>query len=148
MQNDFSTDTPIIFTAFVVGVFLFTSLVFVIYDCTVERRQRIVMKSAVRTTALVSALYPSAVRDRLLEQEDEKRGTKNRGFSRSSSKYSSEYEESTKGGTGVGGDYAAELPLQVASMPIASIYSETTVLFADIVGFTAWSSSREPSQGR
>eukprot|EP00548_Thalassiothrix_antarctica_P008225 CAMPEP_0194153784 /NCGR_PEP_ID=MMETSP0152-20130528/57832_1 /TAXON_ID=1049557 /ORGANISM="Thalassiothrix antarctica, Strain L6-D1" /LENGTH=744 /DNA_ID=CAMNT_0038859347 /DNA_START=223 /DNA_END=2457 /DNA_ORIENTATION=+ len=30
--------------------------------------------------------------------------------------------------------------------PIADLFSETTVMFADIAGFTAWSSEREPSQ--
>ena len=29
--------------------------------------------------------------------------------------------------------------------PIADLFPNTTVLFADIVGFTAWSSTREPS---
>jgi len=30
--------------------------------------------------------------------------------------------------------------------PIAAFYPETTVMFADIAGFTAWSSTREPFQ--
>ena len=30
--------------------------------------------------------------------------------------------------------------------PIADFFPETTILFADIRGFTAWSSSREPTQ--
>jgi hypothetical protein len=30
--------------------------------------------------------------------------------------------------------------------PIAELFSETTVMFADIAGFTAWSSIREPAQ--
>lgn len=30
--------------------------------------------------------------------------------------------------------------------PIADLFPHATVLFADIAGFTAWSSSREPSQ--
>ena len=32
------------------------------------------------------------------------------------------------------------------SNPIADLFPECTVLFADIVGFTAWSSMREPAQ--
>lgn len=30
--------------------------------------------------------------------------------------------------------------------PIADLFPETTIMFADIAGFTAWSSTREPSQ--
>ncbi len=30
--------------------------------------------------------------------------------------------------------------------PIADLFPNTTVMFADIAGFTAWSSVREPSQ--
>ena len=30
--------------------------------------------------------------------------------------------------------------------PIVDLFSETTIMFADISGFTAWSSEREPSQ--
>jgi class 3 adenylate cyclase len=34
----------------------------------------------------------------------------------------------------------------IVGSPIAQTYPETTVLFADIVGFTAWSSLRDPIQ--
>jgi class 3 adenylate cyclase len=30
--------------------------------------------------------------------------------------------------------------------PIADLFPNTTIMFADIAGFTAWSSVREPSQ--
>ena len=33
-----------------------------------------------------------------------------------------------------------------SEVPIADLFPDTTVMFADIVGFTAWSSMREPSQ--
>jgi class 3 adenylate cyclase len=32
------------------------------------------------------------------------------------------------------------------SAPIADLFTECTVMFADISGFTAWSSTREPGQ--
>ena len=31
------------------------------------------------------------------------------------------------------------------SKPLADLYTQCTVMFADITGFTAWSSTREPS---
>jgi class 3 adenylate cyclase len=36
--------------------------------------------------------------------------------------------------------------LPFGSEPIADFFPHTTVLFADLSGFTAWSSTREPSQ--
>jgi hypothetical protein len=34
----------------------------------------------------------------------------------------------------------------LGTKPIAELFPETTVMFADIVGFTAWCSVREPAQ--
>jgi hypothetical protein len=39
--------------------------VFLLYDYTVEQRQRKVLSTAMRTNAIVSSLFPSVVRDRL-----------------------------------------------------------------------------------
>ncbi len=40
----------------------------------------------------------------------------------------------------------SSLQRRMASKPIADLFPQVTVLFADIAGFTAWSSVREPSQ--
>ena len=39
-----------------------------------------------------------------------------------------------------------ELAAQNNEQPIADFFPDCTVLFADISGFTAWSSTREPAQ--
>lgn len=59
MLNTYVTDNRIIFTVGTVLIFAFTSAVFLLYDCWVERRQRIVMKSAVRTNQIVASFFPS-----------------------------------------------------------------------------------------
>ena len=37
-------------------------------------------------------------------------------------------------------------PNDTSSKPVAELFLESTIIFADIVGFTAWSSVREPAQ--
>jgi hypothetical protein len=65
MKASFTTFTPILFSVAVLLIFGFVSLVFLMYDRMVERRQATVMNTAVRSTAIVSSLFPSEVRDRL-----------------------------------------------------------------------------------
>jgi hypothetical protein len=48
------------------GVFVGTTLVFFVYVTYVQRRQKAIMDTAIRTTAVVSAMFPSNVRDRIL----------------------------------------------------------------------------------
>jgi len=50
-ESQFKNDTPMIACIVVVCVFLFTSLVFIFYDCYVGRRQRIVMNRAIASSA-------------------------------------------------------------------------------------------------
>lgn len=53
-----STHSPSAVTGVAVVIFIFTSMVFIFYDCLVERRQRKVYSSAVRNNAIVSSLFP------------------------------------------------------------------------------------------
>jgi Adenylate and Guanylate cyclase catalytic domain len=133
MQDAFSSYNAIVFALAALLIFAFTSVVFYLYDSKVESRQAKVMKSAARTSAIVSSLFPSGVRDRLyptperigVEQSHPLVGKKIRRF--------------------VKQEGATTAPLD-QSMPIADLYPETTVLFGDIVGFTAWSAVRSPTQ--
>lgn len=56
--------------AFVPTFFSQTSLAVQIYDRLVERRQRIVVTTAKQSTDIVSSLFPEAIRDRLLHQDE------------------------------------------------------------------------------
>jgi hypothetical protein len=47
-----------------------TTMVFVVYDCLVERRQTTVMTTATRSNAIVDSLFPANVRDRLMAEEE------------------------------------------------------------------------------
>jgi class 3 adenylate cyclase len=116
---------PLMVSLVIVSVFLFTSMIFVCYTIAVAQRQRVVMDRAVASSAIVSSLFPSQVRDQIY-QENEMEARK-----RSVDNESHLLGEATD--TTVG-----------ASRPIAEVFESTTIIFADIVGFTAWSSSRSP----
>jgi class 3 adenylate cyclase len=105
--------------------FVFTSLVFVSYDCIVARRQRIVMDRAMASGAIVSSLFPEKVRNQLYEENQEK-----------AKQVANSKDFMNNGGAG-GNDIKS-------SRPIADLFENTTILFADLVGFTAWSSKRTP----
>ncbi|KAL7566017.1 hypothetical protein ACA910_011036 [Epithemia clementina (nom. ined.)] len=128
MENDHKSNTPIIMTFSVALVFLFTIFMFFVYDRLVERRQRLIMKKAERTNAIVSSLFPKTVRERLMEDtvKDHKRG----GF------LVGQHRQVENG----------VFDPQFGPAPIADLFPHATVLFADIAGFTAWSSTREPAQ--
>ena len=67
LKQDFTSDNATIFAITAAVVFIATSLVFIIYDRWVEKRQDVVMTSAVQTRAIVSSLFPSNVQDRIFD---------------------------------------------------------------------------------
>ena len=67
LEAAYETKRPVTFTIAVVVIFLEVIVVFVVYDWLVERRQKKVMDSAIRTNAVVNSLFPATVRDRLME---------------------------------------------------------------------------------
>eukprot|EP00980_Cylindrotheca_fusiformis_P026482 scaffold16265_cov115-Cylindrotheca_fusiformis.AAC.1 len=116
----YETSKPTLYTTVVVAIFVFTSLVFLLYDYYVGRRQRKFMERIIKQDQIVSDVFPTAIRDRL-------------------------YESGRKGSQ----DDALLNPLGggggTAGSPLADLFPETTIVFADIAGFTAWASAREPA---
>jgi Adenylate and Guanylate cyclase catalytic domain len=143
MKSGYTTNDPIIFTVAAVLIFVFTSLVFCLYDYSVERRQKLVLNTAVRSSAIVSSLFPSAVRDRLYPAAHDTRAKKNQSnVCRPETAKGKLQSFLREGKTSSGNEGFTPL----SSSPIAELYPDTTVLFADIAGFTAWSSERQPTQ--
>lgn len=127
LQDVYLTRKPIVYTVAILSVFLFTSLLFVTYDCMVERRQRLVMTSAVRSDAIVSSLFPSKVKERLYEQQDEE--TQRNQTCREEDKLVADFLGITN-------------PNSKDGPPIAELYSSATVLFAGTTRSpTQWSTS-------
>jgi len=66
-ENYHNNFFPLIITLTVAAVFLMTATVFYFYDVMVERRQKVVLDTAQRSTAIVSSIFPKKVRDQLLQ---------------------------------------------------------------------------------
>ncbi|KAG7363704.1 adenylate/guanylate cyclase [Nitzschia inconspicua] len=133
-QDEYISYQPWIFAVVTASVFLFTSVVFAVYDMAVAQRQRKVMERANRTSAIVSSLFPTNVRDRLYQEAGHSKKAGDIAMRVSKLRMQSFLNEGSKE-TSV-----------LASEPIADLFPMATVMFLDIAGFTAWSSEREPSQ--
>jgi hypothetical protein len=156
MKSRYTTNSPITLTMASILVFVLTSALFIVYDCWVERRQRKILQKAVHSIAIVSSLFPSVVRDRIFpfasastlpaSSSRSLLGTENavssaedtprnrlKGIMRRTSSVGGSTESSQKQDMmsigGVVSDY---------SKPVAELFPDSTVLFSDIAGFTAW----------
>eukprot|EP00980_Cylindrotheca_fusiformis_P005056 scaffold1072_cov124-Cylindrotheca_fusiformis.AAC.2 len=128
LERKFETDNRAIYTSVVVVIFAFTVLVFLLYDFVVGRLQKKVMDRINKQDMIVANVFPSAIRDRLYQAQGNALQQKQMvGESIDSLGYPKEM------GT-------------FGTAPLADLFPNTTVVFADIAGFTAWSSAREPQQ--
>jgi hypothetical protein len=121
INGDAVTNSIAVAIIFVVAISLF-----IVYDCCVQRRQRIVLERAVRATAVVSSLYPANIREHIINdhaKEPTKSPKQGHAFLRSKLKESG-----------------------LSAPPLATKYPNCTVYFADLAGFTKWSSTRQPEQ--
>ena len=98
------------------------------------------MDKAVRSTAVVSSLFPEAVHDRLFNEAKTEEPKKHDAW------------KNTAGGGKDMSASAADLFMNTQQKPtkhgrpIADKFQHATVFFADLAGFTKWSSTREPEQ--
>lgn len=134
MQTSFITNRPIVYTVVVIAIFIFVSLVLTIYDCCIQKRQRRVMNSAIKTNAIVHSLYPSNVCARLLEQEEDKLREAKAARKQKKGKRSKAFLNLDGCTPGTAYRQSNHSSLRSNAAPIANVSNETTVLFADIIG--------------
>ena len=115
---------------------------FVIYDVFVQKRNSKVVAVAAKTNEIVASLFPEAVRDRLFE--DKKENNKKASGAKESDEVM--IQKFLTGNAEMDDEVDEEEDFMYKSRPIADLYTATTIMFADIAGFTAWSSTREPAQ--
>ncbi|CAB9526134.1 Receptor-type guanylate cyclase gcy [Seminavis robusta] len=156
MESVYVTNQPIYYMLTVMGVFIWTCAIFLVYDWLVERRQKKVMKAAKRSDAIVSQLFPNGFRDALYNADQE---LDSQDFSPKQAKESAPTPSTSSPGNGKGADGAFHADILETfkqsvgvdhhgetNQPMARLYPSCTVFFADIAGFTAWSSARSPVQ--
>ncbi len=167
LQYSYLTFKPIAMTFIVLALFVFTSAVFLFYDYLVYNRQNAIMKFAQRSGHIVNSLFPSGVRERLFSSTDQQLGN----HSILDKKYTEDETEKEESGellahpqqkrnpahhikqflkssfnrsdtvvnhNNDGRSYIQNTP------PIADLFPNSSILFADIVSFTSWSSEHAP----
>ena len=122
-ESVYITGAPFMFGAIVVFAVFMTGAVFCVLKMFMSRKQKEAQDKADRAEAIVASVFPKAIGDRLIAEAAEKNGGQaSRGQSTA----------------GLLQDFLAtgEGDRRRQSKPIADLFPNTTVLFADIVGFT------------
>jgi class 3 adenylate cyclase len=149
LQKQYVTFKPALYTASTAFVFLFIFIVSIAY----ERRVAQLIESGVEYRAIVANLFPAVVRERLFRSKGKERNLRDKQKNRRrrssdipkpilrtrTARFLREDEKKEAGDQIVDNDDWTQM-----SKPIADLFEHTTVLFADIAGFTSWSSGREP----
>ena len=137
MEEDYTSNRPIIFTIAVIGIFFFASFVFFLYDRLVQWRQQKVHDSAIRANKIVFSLFPAQVADQLQrdQAEEEKRQKEHAVTGRRRRRMINGGNLFAEEDSSIDGD---DSEVFMDSKPIADLFPSATVLFADIAGFTAW----------
>jgi Adenylate and Guanylate cyclase catalytic domain len=138
--DQYTSSLPIMMTVTVVMAFLFTMGLFLFYNRLVERRQQMVLTKAVESRAFVSSLFPKSIAERILKDNNESDTAETTMSSKGKIRSWLDPAITNTGAKSL----VKQSPLLLK--PMADLFLNTTVMFADIAGFTAWSSSREPSQ--
>jgi hypothetical protein len=151
-ENSYVTNRPMIFTVSGVLIFLFTTLVFLLYDRLVKSRQIKLSKVAEQTSRIVNSMFPAAFRDRLFQhQESQAKDCKTdspKGSASSLSLVSEKSSELVKAMKTflVRQKPSGSKPGDIPEAPIADFFPETSIMFCDLAGFTAWSAQQTPNE--
>jgi len=134
----FETNHPAVYAGVVGLAFLGTAFIMLLYDFLVNRRQSKTVKIAARTQAIVTSLFPKEIGKKIVAQAVEEPASAAKGWKiKTTTKKKDDGEYGSSGG---------DMNNFKSSKPMADLFPEATVMFGDIVGFTAWASTREPTQ--
>lgn len=132
----YDTNTPEVFAVVVACTFVMIAVAIFVYHMLVERRNTKLVQTTARSNTIMTRLFPSNVRDKLLEEEQLKDSSSTHGRLASFL---------------VGGTSSENLDLDNSnkSRPnkgniIAENFEECTIMFADMAGFTKFSANKDP----
>ncbi|CAB9499174.1 Receptor-type guanylate cyclase gcy [Seminavis robusta] len=140
-ENDYKSALPWALTLVVSLTFVGMIATFWIYDTFVHRRNTKVVTHATKTNAIVDSLFPTEAKNRLLEDEEEKQRQRKEQKKNAKNPYKVMEQQQANPEGALSNNGSAH---NSKSDPIANLHPECTVYFADIAGFTSWSSKREP----
>ncbi len=141
-RSSYISHKPRLYAVVVMTIFVFTSLIFVAYDCYVSRRQRKIMNAALQRDEIVTSLFPTAVHERLFRPSPAIGSGARAKWKKFVQRNQSEGKVNTTFIENIGNGTSFNPPAEA----IADYFPLVSIVFADISGFTAWSSEREPSQ--
>jgi hypothetical protein len=132
-EANYKTQNPVLMTILATSIFVFTSLVFVGYDLVVSRRQKIVLKRAIESGAIVSSLFPEDVRKKLYQEQEAKQKIK-LGEKRTNFGVVRDTEKAMAAAATADPINSMGMLMIADSNQIAKLYDNTTVFFADLAG--------------
>ena len=132
MKKRYESSRPEHFSIIIAAIFLFVGVVFLIFVRFVQDRQEMVMATAIRTSAIVSSLFPANVRERIMkdaENQGRLDAGKNRGLLRLRAGEISDPKSKLEMFLGEGeketdGGFAEDGHDAFASKPIADLFPE------------------------
>lgn len=150
LKSTYETNKPWQYTLIVVAIFVFSVLMFFVYDYYVANRQMKTEKKASKSSAIIQELFPGSVALQLFDKEKNSReNRKTEAFGDCSSSVENErsiaefYPEATVLFADIAGKCNAEWRLKSTLFSMTNPHLICTCCSSH-AGFTAWSSIREP----
>ena len=132
-KDDYESDAPMIYSISVAVIFIFTAFVFLVYDWAVQLRQDKVLKTATRTQAIVSSLFPKNVQERIFKDAEEENDNEEHKTSRFRGNRTKDQLRNflTDGNSKEEKENTFEKASSLKSKPIADLFPEATIIFAE-----------------